>query len=117
METALSIVFILLIGGTVASFFLMRSKNATRGTGASGYESGTLTVTGVGDVGAQDKNGESYVTVSGVIIPVGGAAPVEVYGTLVLNPSRDRPYLGQELPVHYKPGKVESSWRFGTVGA
>ncbi|WP_448221687.1 hypothetical protein [Gordonia iterans] len=114
MDTLVTIVFILIIGGALASFFIARNRQAGRVSGAAGYENGVLTVTGVSDVGAADKNGQSYVSVSGTIIG-GSTAPTEVYGTLVLDVGLDKPYVGEEKAVVYKPGKVESTWRFGTL--
>ncbi len=117
MPNWVTIVFILLIAGTLASFFIGRSRWAAGGstTAAAGYAGGTLTVTGVSGRGHADKNGAVNVTVSGTI--VGDAtAPTEVYGTMVLNTGDRDPFVGQEFQVVYKPGKTESTWRFGTLG-
>ena len=77
---------------------IARNRRANGGSAAAGYENGVLTVTGVSDVGAADKNGQSYVTVSGTIIG-GSTAPTEVYGTLVLDVGLDKPYVGEEKAV------------------
>ncbi len=118
MDTLVTIVFILIIGGAAVAagrYLWGRNNMSTDGLKpGSGFEDGMLTVTGVSDVGAADKNNQSFVTVSGTILGV-SVAPTEVYGTLILDPSRDKPYIGEEIPVVYKPGKVATSWRFRTT--
>ncbi|GAC56330.1 hypothetical protein GOHSU_04_02000 [Gordonia hirsuta DSM 44140 = NBRC 16056] len=116
MSNWVTIVFIVLIAAVLASFFFGRGRmSAGPGTtAASGYESGTLTVTGVSGRGAADKNGVAYFTVSGTIIGP-STSPTEVYGTLTLDTGDADPYVGQEVPVIYKPGKAATTWRFGTL--
>ncbi|MFW0792147.1 hypothetical protein [Gordonia sp. CPCC 205333] len=83
---------------------------------AAQFEAGTLTVTGVSDRPAEaDSKGEVYATISGTIVgPT--TAPTDVYTTTVLNLERDPwPRPGDDLPVFYKPGKVDSSWRIGSL--
>lgn len=116
MPSWITVVFILLIAATLASFLIGRTRTGTRGTAAAGYQSGTLTVTGVSGRGETDKNGAAYFTVSGTIIG-GETAPTEVYGTLVLATGDPDPFVGQDLPVVYKPGKTSTTWRFGTLEA
>lgn len=83
---------------------------------ASQFEQGTLTVTGVSDRPAEaDAKGEVYATISGTIVGP-STPPTDVYTTTVLNLANDPwPRLGDDLPVVYKPGKVDSSWRIGTL--
>lgn len=116
MPSWITVVFIMLIAATLASFLIGRARTGTRGSASTGFESGTLTVTGVSGRGDADKNGAAYFTVSGTIIGE-QTAPTEVYGTLVLDGGDSDPFVGQELPVVYKPGKTSSTWRFGTLEA
>lgn len=84
---------------------------------AAQYVQGTLTVTGVSNrpgEAAADKNGESYCTVSGTITGP-QTAPTEVYATTVIGALGQWPHVGADMPVMYKPGKAESTWRFGTL--
>ncbi len=77
------------------------------------FAQGTLTVTGVSDRPDQgDKKGERFCTVSGTITGE-QTQPTEVYGDLVLGENDPWPQIGADFPVIYKPGKTESSWRFG----
>lgn len=117
MPTWITVVFILLIAATLASFLIGRGRRTSLGNRAAGagYESGTMTVTGVSSRGAADKNGRSYLTVSGTIIGP-ETAPTEVYGSLVLEAGEPDLFIGQELPVAYKPGKAATSWRLTTDG-
>ncbi|NMO01877.1 hypothetical protein HH308_11715 [Gordonia sp. TBRC 11910] len=80
------------------------------------FEEGTLTVTGVSDRPAKaDAKGEVFATISGTIVGP-GTSPTDVYTTVVLNLANDRwPRPGDDLPVLYKPGKVDTSWRLGTL--
>lgn len=117
MPAWITIVFILLIAATIASFYFGRGRMSSQGRGVSGsngYEGGTMTVTGVSGRGDADKNGTAYFTVTGTIIG-DQTAPTEVYGTLVLDTGDRDPFVGQEIPVVYKPGKTATSWRFGTL--
>ncbi|GAA3958545.1 hypothetical protein [Gordonia caeni] len=116
MPTWITVVFILLIAATLASFFLGRGRMASfgkGGAGGAGYASGTMTVTGVSSRGDADKNGQAYFTLSGTIIGP-DTPPTEVYGSLVLGSGDPDPSVGQELPVVYKPGKAATTWRFVT---
>lgn len=116
MPTWITIVFILLIAATLAMIVARRRGVGMTGpVGAgSGYEEGTLTITGVGGRGAADKNGNSYFTFSGMIVGE-HTAPTEVYGTLTLSDGAPEPQVGDDRPVVYKPGKTASSWRFGSI--
>ncbi|ALG85527.1 hypothetical protein [Gordonia phthalatica] len=118
MPLWISVVFILLVATTIVAIVMRR--NGGRGFGgsadaASGFVGGTLTVTGVGSEGAPDKNGHRYCTISGTILGP-QTAPTDVYGRLVLGSTEPSPGIGADLPVVYRPGKVESSWRFGALG-
>ncbi len=116
MPTWITVVFVLLIVATLASFLIGRSRSGAGGGAGAGFESGTFTVTGVSGRGETDKNGAAYFTMSGTIIGA-ATAPTEVYGTLVLGGDEPDPYIGQELAVVFKPGKTATTWRFGTLGA
>lgn len=118
MPLWISVVFILLVATTIVAILMRRSGG--RGFGgnvdaASGYVDGTLTVTGVGSEGAADKDGRRYCTISGTILGP-QIPPTDVYGRLILGSSEPSPGVGADLPVVYRPGKVESSWRFGALG-
>ena len=85
------------------------------GGGSAGFVEGTLTVTGVSDPAEQgDKNGDMFCTVSGPLIGP-DTAPADVYGHLVLGANSPWPKVGTDMPVVYKPGKAETSWRFGSL--
>ncbi|MFT4126739.1 MAG: hypothetical protein QM662_10975, partial [Gordonia sp. (in: high G+C Gram-positive bacteria)] len=75
---------------------------------------GELTVTGVGDRGEPDRNGELFCTVAGTVLGP-GTDPEEVYGTLVVTEKMPWPSPGTTYPVVYRPGKVSTSWRFGEL--
>lgn len=109
--------FILLVATSIIAIVMRRGGGRGFGNAdaASGFVGGTLTVTGVGSEAAADKNGQRYCTVSGTILGP-DAAPTEVYGRLVLTAVENSPEVGADLPVVYRPGKVESSWRFGSLG-
>lgn len=81
---------------------------------AAGWAQGTFTVTGVTDRPDADSKGQAFCTVSGTIVGP-GTGPTEVYGTLVLDEGQPWPNLGSDFPVVYKPGKAETSWRFGEL--
>ncbi|GAB06753.1 hypothetical protein M2359_003750 [Gordonia amarae] len=82
---------------------------------AAQYVQGTFTVTGVSERPAEtDKNGDSYCTISGTITGP-QTNPTEVYGTLVIGALGSWPHHGSDMPVIYKPGKAETTWRFGTL--
>lgn len=117
MGTWFTVAVIILLVATLAMIFARRSGRGLgqRVGGASGYESGTLTVTGVSGRGDADKNGVAYFTVSGTIIG-NGTAPTEVYRTMLVNTGDPDPYIGQDMFVVYKPGKAATTWRFGTLG-
>ncbi|GAA4756459.1 hypothetical protein MUG78_01895 [Gordonia alkaliphila] len=117
MPSWITVVFILLIAATIASLFIGRTRRAGGPvSGASGYASGTLTITGVSGRGDADKSGQAYFTVSGTIIGP-DTAPTEVYTTLALPAEAADPFIGEERPVVYKPGKTATTWRFGTLEA
>ena len=85
------------------------------GGGAAGFVEGTLTVTGVSDQAEQgDKNGDMFCTVSGTIVGP-DTPPTDVYGHLVLDANAPWPKIGTDMPVVYRPGKAETSWRFGSL--
>ncbi|EGD55279.1 hypothetical protein [Gordonia neofelifaecis] len=116
MPTWIVAVFILLLVVSVVAMIASRRGNGFRGPGtaAAGFVQGTLTVTGLGRENEPDKNGQRYCTLSGTIIgPQIG--PTEVYGTQVLGPGAVAPSIGTDLPVVYRPGKVDSTWRLGAL--
>lgn len=106
---------ILLAALAVGMIMQMRGRRTggLRGGGA-GYEQGTLTITGVSDRPEADSKGEAFCTVSGTINGP-GTPPVEVYGTLVLVDGAPWPQMGSDHPVVYRPGKAETSWKFGEL--
>ncbi|MFT3714428.1 MAG: hypothetical protein QM774_00350 [Gordonia sp. (in: high G+C Gram-positive bacteria)] len=116
MSTAVTIVFIVIIAtALIAMLYARRNGGFTKsGPVGAGYEEGKLTITGVSGQGAADKNGAAYNTFTGTILGP-SIAPTEVYGTLTVGAAGEDPAVGQELPVVYKPGKVTSSWRFGSL--
>ncbi|MGU3293675.1 hypothetical protein [Williamsia sp. M5A3_1d] len=84
------------------------------GVGA-GLVQGTLTVTGVSDRPDEgDRNDQMYCTVSGTIIGP-DTAPTNVYGHMVVTGKTPWPQIGADMPVVYKPGKTDTSWRFGSL--
>ncbi|MDL9936826.1 hypothetical protein QSJ18_08750 [Gordonia sp. ABSL1-1] len=115
----LTLVFVILLAAALAAMLISRQRGRTAGTLGGGqigqFVQGTLTVTGVSDRGdsAVDKNGERYCTLSGTIVGP-ETMPTEVYGTLVLG-ADPAPYVGQDLPVVYKPNKAVTTWRFGAL--
>ena len=79
------------------------------------FAQGTFTVTGVSERPDHgDNKGERFCTLSGTITGP-QTAPTEVYGTLVFGENDPWPQIGADLPVIFKPGKTESSWRFGEL--
>lgn len=108
--TALLIVSVILLkvsrGNGPAGGFGMASSGR-------GYVDGTMTITSAAS-GAMDRNGARTCTIAGTII--GPDTPgVEVYGRVVLPSGTVEPKPGEDRPVVYKPGKEESTWRFGTL--
>lgn len=82
-------------------------------TGGAGYVEGSMTITSAA-TGEMDRNGERRCTVTGTVVGPGASA-VEVYGPILLPSGARVPFAGEERPVVYKPGKAESTWRFGTL--
>ncbi|MBM7366251.1 hypothetical protein [Gordonia hydrophobica] len=117
MPVWITVVFVLLVVTSIVAILMRRGGGRGFGSidAASGFVDGTLTVTGVGAEGAADKDGRRYCTVSGTILGP-QTAPTDVYGHLVLGATEPSPGVGTDLPVVYRPGKVESSWRFGALG-
>lgn len=109
---------IILAAGAVALIISLRGRNqkALKPQQAAQFEQGTLTVTGVSDRPMEGgSKGQAYATLSGTIVGP-SIAPTDVYTTTVLNVEADQwPRPGEDLPVIYKPGKVDSSWRLGTL--
>ncbi|WP_132991933.1 hypothetical protein [Gordonia zhaorongruii] len=116
MPTWIPVLFTALLVISVIALFLARRGHSFSGPvdATSGYQQGTLTVTGLGRDNAADKNGQSYCTLSGIVIGP-EIPPTEVYGTRVLSADEPRPYVGLDLPVVYKPAKVSSTWQFGSL--
>lgn len=82
---------------------------------AAQFVQGTLTLTGVSPRPEDgDKNGDRFGTVSGTIVGP-QTSPTEVYSTLQFSDADPWPQIGQDLPVHYKPGKASTTWRLGAL--
>ncbi len=80
------------------------------GRGAAELTRGTLVVTSATERQPEgDRDGNRFVTLVGTI--VGDARPVEVYGRFVIGRTDRWPQAGDELPVAFKPGKAETTWR------
>lgn len=94
-----------------------RSRNPGTGTAVAGpgLEDGLLTLTGVSPRPLEaDSKGQVFVTVSGGIVgPT--TAPTHVYRQLIVDFAARWPEVGDRLPVYYKVGKVDSSWRLGSL--
>ncbi len=115
----LELVFVIVLVGVLAMLLVQWRRG--QGTGdmsadkAAQFVQGMLTVTGVSDRPKDgDKNGDRFCTLSGTITGP-QTAPTEVYGTITLGTLAPWPQLGTDMPVIYKPGKAETTWRFGTV--
>lgn len=115
----ISVAFILILCAVLVAIMMQRRQ----GGGAEGlspqkaaqYAQGVLTVTGVSERPPEgDKNGQVYCTISGTILG-DQTAPTEVYGSVVLGIADPWPQVGADIPVIYKPGKTDSSWRLGTL--
>ncbi|GEE03915.1 hypothetical protein nbrc107696_43610 [Gordonia spumicola] len=117
MPSWILVLFTALLIVSVILLKVSRGNGPAGGFGAPsasrGWADGTLTVTSAAS-GAMDRNGERTCTVTGMIVGPGAAA-VEVYGRVVLPSGATQPRTGEEIPVVYKPGKEESTWRFGTL--
>lgn len=72
--------------------------------------SGILTVTGVSKRGVVDKEGKLFCAISGTIIGP-EISPTQVYRQFIFQETDSWPQIGAELPVTYRPGKVDASWR------
>ncbi|WP_026918435.1 hypothetical protein [Gordonia shandongensis] len=103
----------LLVASLVSLILARRGHGFGQASAASGYVDGTLTITG-GVAGDADRNGQRVCTITGIIVGPGAAA-VEVYRRIILTADDVVPAVGLDQPVVYKPGKVESTWRFGTL--
>lgn len=116
MEKWVTIAFILIIATTLV-VFVMQRKGGFSGTAsaASGFEEGTLTVTGVSGRGADDKNGAANLTITGTILGP-SITPTEVYRELVVQAGTDLS-IGEDVPVVYKPNKVNTTWQIGRLGS
>ncbi|MDF0528861.1 hypothetical protein P0W64_07925 [Tsukamurella sp. 8F] len=115
----MTFVWILIMLGVLAMLFVtwQRSRSGGGRTMASkpGLEQGTLTLTGVTDRPLDgDRNGDAFVTVTGTVTGP-STAPTPVYLTYAMKLGASWPEVGDEVPVVYKVGKVESSWKFGTL--
>lgn len=115
----LEIVFVIVLIGVLAMLLAQwrrgRGTDAMPQARAAQFVQGMLTVTGVSDRPKErDKNGDRFCTLSGTITGP-QTAPTEVYGTVTLGALAPWPQLGTDIPVIYKPGKAETTWRFGTV--
>jgi len=105
------VLLVVLIVAAVAMFMQFRGRSLRGGTPSADTMQGTLTVTGVSNRPAEpDKNGQMFCTVSGTILGP-DTAPTEVYGTYVVGQMQTWPKIGDELPVSYRAGKAETTWR------
>lgn len=78
-----------------------------------GYVQGVITVTSA-VLGEPDRTGARNCTLTGTITG-DGTPPAEVYGQVVIPAGAVEPYPGLDQPVVYKPGKEDSTWRFGSL--
>ena len=114
MPTWITGLFVVLLAASAVSLLLARrGRTFGGGSAASGWVDGSMTITSV-VVGEPDRTGASNCTVTGTVVGPGAPA-VEVYGRMVSPSASHTPTVGQDLPVVYKPGKVDSTWRFGTL--
>lgn len=111
-------VFIFILVAVLVALFLRyrgSSGGALKPGQAGQFTQGTLTLTGVSERPDEgDSKGERFCTLSGTIIGP-DTQPTEVYGTVVFGETEPWPQVGAEMPVVYKPGKAETSWRFGAL--
>ncbi|CAM5492236.1 Secreted protein OS=Tsukamurella paurometabola (strain ATCC 8368 / DSM / CCUG 35730 / CIP 100753/ JCM 10117 / KCTC 9821 / NBRC 16120 / NCIMB 702349 / NCTC 13040) OX=521096 GN=Tpau_3026 PE=4 SV=1 [Tsukamurella paurometabola] len=94
-----------------------RSKKSAAGTAPAGpgLEDGVLTLSGVSPRPVEaDQKGQAFVTVSGSIAGP-STAPTAVYRQLVVDFAQRWPEVGDQWPVYYKVGKVDSSWQLGSL--
>ncbi len=117
----ITVAFALMLFVLLAVFVMQRGRRAGGGgmLGSMGntgvFVQGMLTVTGVSDrPDAGDRDDQMFCTVSGTIIGP-DTAPTDVYGNLVLTGKTPWPQIGADMAVVYKPGKAETSWRFGNL--
>ena len=116
----ITVAFALMLVVLLALFVMQRGRRPGGaglfgGGGAGSFVQGTFTVTGVSDRPAiGDKNDQMFCTVSGTIVGP-DTAPTDVYGDLVVAGKTPWPQVGSDMPVVYKPGKAETSWRFGNL--
>ncbi|GAA4683196.1 hypothetical protein [Gordonia humi] len=113
MPTWIPVLLVALLIVSAISLIMRRGPGRGAVSAGRGYAQGTLTVTSA-VLGDPDKNGARNCTVTGTIV-ASGSAPAEVYGRIVLPAGATEPYPGLEQPVVYKPGKEDSTWRFGTL--
>ncbi|SIS04375.1 hypothetical protein [Williamsia sterculiae] len=114
----LTLTFVVILAG-LAVAMIVRWRQGRQAGGPQRFDpslvQGTLTVTGVSDrpeVG--DKNGQMFCTISGTVLGP-QTAPTDVYQRMVLPDDQPWPQVGDDLPVVYRAGKVETSWRIGTL--
>lgn len=109
-------IVILLAALAVAMIMGMRGRTlgSRNRSGSAGYVQGTLTITGVTDRPEADSKGQAFCTVSGTINGP-ETQPTEVYGTMIIPEGQPWPQMGSDHPVTYKPGKVTSTWQFGSL--
>ena len=103
----------LLIVSMISLYMNRRGTGFGSATADRGFVQGTMTITSA-VVGHPDRDGARNCTVAGTIIGP-GTAPAEVYGRVVIPGGSIEPFAGQEQPVVFKPGKEDSTWRFGTL--
>lgn len=103
----------LLIVTAISLFMSRRGRGFSSPTAGRGYVEGTMTVTSA-VLGDPDRDGARNCTITGTITGP-DSSPAEVYGRIVIPAGSVEPYPGLDQPVVYKPGKEDSTWRFGTL--
>ena len=109
--SALLLVF--LIATVVSLYMSRRGQGFGSASAARGYVEGVMTVTSA-VLGDPDRDGARLCTVAGTIMAA-DSSPAEVYGRIVVPAGAVEPYPGLDQPVVFKPGKEDSTWRFGTL--
>jgi hypothetical protein len=111
-------IWIVMFAALAAAMIISRQRaRHPRGAPAAapGLEEGQLTLTGVTERPLDaDKSGQAFCTVSGEIVGP-STPPARVYRRLVLDFGGPWPVVGEQWPVYYKVGKVDSSWQVGRL--
>ncbi|WP_019202694.1 hypothetical protein [Tsukamurella sp. 1534] len=115
----MELIWIAILGVILAALVMgwRRSRKVVAGTAVAGpgMEDGVLTISGVTErPDDADQNGQAFATISGSITGP-SARPTQVYRRLVMDFGQRWPEVGDQLPVYYKVGKVETSWEVGSL--